>query len=414
MVIAAMLAVGCGAFSTVDAAPALAPVLTLTPTAAVPGQTVTLNGSGFSSASISGGAGPNSVHQVTGTGGAAVTLGGITLTAPHVTYPIILDSAGNLLANVVIPIDNTTLADGDRDLKITDSGGATGSARLTIPKRSIGLAPTTSRRGSTVSVNGAGFPAASPSISGSGTVAIDYGGITVANAATTSTGTFQTTFQVPTGAIIPSTNTVTVTALGFTANATSQHSVPSASITVNPTSGSAGSRVTVSGANFPGFATGSTLTLGNISVLSLPAPTTDGDGIFATSFLVPQAPPGANVVSVVAGGVSALTNFTVEASLVIPTPTPAPTATPTPKPPVEPARALAPLVATDNLLRVWAFDNSTKQWSFFDPRPVFAAANSIKELVTGRVYWIKVERNQTPTLDGNERTLFGGWNILAW
>jgi hypothetical protein len=405
MVIAAMVASGYVTFSTLGAAPALAPVLTLTPNVAVPGQTVTLNGSGFSSAFIAGGAGPNGVHQITGAGGRVVILG-VTLTAPHVTYPINLDSAGNLLANIVIPVNSTNLVEGTRDLSVTDSGGGIGTAKLTIPKRSITLDPATSRRGSTVKLTGTGFPATNPTISGSVTVGIDYGGITVANAVTTSTGAFETTFQVPTGAIIPSTNTVTVTVLGFSATATGVHLVPSASITVNPSSGSAGSQVTVSGTNFPGFTTSSMLSVGIVSVLPLPAPATDRDGSFSASFIVPQLPLGAQVVSAVAGGVSALASFTVEASLVTPTPTPIP--------PAEPAKALAPLVAADNLLRVWTFDNSTKEWSFFDPRPVFAAANTIKELVTGRVYWINVESNQTSTLNGKERSLFAGWNIVAW
>jgi hypothetical protein len=406
MAIAALLAVGYGALSTVGAAPAHAPALTLTPNVAVPGQSVTLIGSGFSSASVPGGAGPYGVHQVTGAGAIAVTLGGIKLTAPHVTYPIILDSAGNLLVNIVIPVDSATLIDGTRDLKITDSGGGIGTANLTIPKRSIGLEPSTSRRGTTVKVNGTGFPATSPSISGGAAVGIDYGGITLTDAATTSTGTFQATFQVPTSAIIPSTNTVTATVFGFTANATIKHSVPSASITVSPTSGSAGSQVTLSGTNFPGFTTSSMLTLGNVSALPLPAPATDREGGFTAVFVVPQLPLGAQVVSVVAGGVSALTNFTVVPPLVTPTPTPIP--------PVEPAKALAPLMAADNLQRVWTFDNATKEWSFFDPRAVFAAANSIKGLVMGQVYWINVKINQTSTLNGKERSLFAGWNIVAW
>ena len=381
--------------------------LGLTPNVAVPGQAVTIQGSGFSPVSIPGGAGPNNVHQVTGVGGITITLAGIPLAAPHVTYPINLDSAGNLLVNIVIPIDSTTLVDGDRELKIEDSGGRTGNVKLPIPKRSIGLEPATSRRGSIVNVNGAGFPANSPTISGSVSVDIAYAGTTVATAVTTPTGTFQTTFQVPiAGTTIPSVNTVTATALGFTAKATSQHSVPSASITVNPTSGSAGSQVTVLATNFPGFGTISILTIGNVSVLPLPTPPIDGEGGFTTSFVVPQLPLGVHVVSAVAGGVSALTNFTVVAPLLTPTPTPIP--------PAEPAKALAPLVAAGSLLRVWTFDNATKQWSFFDPRPVFAAANTIKELVTGRVYWINVESNQTSTLNGKERSLFAGWNIVAW
>ena len=71
-------------------------------------------------------------------------------------------------------------------------------------------------------------------------------------------------------------------------------------------------------------------------------------------------------------------------------------------------------MAADNLLRVWTFNNAAKQWTFFDPRPVFTAANSIKKLVTGRVYWINVERNEMYALNGKERSLFAGWNIVAW
>ena len=408
MLIAALLAGDCGAFSPVAASPALQAV-TLTPAAAVPGETVTLNGSGFSTAFIPGGPGPNGVHQVTGVGGIAVTLAGVKLAAPNVTYPINLDSAGNLLANIVIPINSATLVDGSRDLTITESGGGTGTVKLSIPKRSFVLVPTTSRRGSIITVTGAGFPATNPSLSGSITVGIDYGGVTLANVATTSTGTFETTFQVPTGAAIPSTNTVTATVLGFSATASSEHSVPSASITLSPTSGFAGSQVTVSGINFPGFTTGSMLTVGIVSVLPVPTPATDGDGSFTTSFVVPQLPLGSQVVSAVAGGVSALASFTVVPSLVTPA-----TPTPTPIPPVVPASALAPLLAADNLVRVWTFDNATKAWSFFDPRPAFVASNSIMEFVTGRVYWINLERDQEPTLNGEERSLFAGWNLVSW
>jgi CSLREA domain-containing protein len=81
-------------------------------------------------------------------------------------------------------------------------------------------------------------------------------------------------------------------------------------------------------------------------------------------------------------------------------------------PQVLPATALAPLGT--NLVRVWGFDNATKEWSFFDPRPGFAAANSIKELVTGRVYWINVKIDQTVTLGSGTYSLSAGWNLIGW
>ena len=78
----------------------------------------------------------------------------------------------------------------------------------------------------------------------------------------------------------------------------------------------------------------------------------------------------------------------------------------------DPALALAPLV--DNLVRVWAFNNATQEWTFYDPRPAFTHINTVTGLVTGQPYWIIVRMNQTVTLDSKERTLFAGWNIIVW
>ena len=67
-----------------------------------------------------------------------------------------------------------------------------------------------------------------------------------------------------------------------------------------------------------------------------------------------------------------------------------------------------------NLLRVWHFNNSTKSWTFFDPRPAFASANTIINMATGEVYWINVFGDQTVTLNSQQRILTAGWNLLSW
>ena len=93
---------------------------------------------------------------------------------------------------------------------------------------------------------------------------------------------------------------------------------------------------------------------------------------------------------------------------------PMPMPTPTPVPAVEPAVALHPLLDSDHLVRVWTFNNSTKTWTFFYPRPAFAAANTIIVMTSGQVYWINVLSKQTPTLNGQQRVLSAGWNLLSW
>ena len=72
-----------------------------------------------------------------------------------------------------------------------------------------------------------------------------------------------------------------------------------------------------------------------------------------------------------------------------------------------PADALAALIANDNnLVRVWQFDASMQNeapdfgWSLYDPRPLFADANTIEMVEGGEFYWINVQNEQTAMLGG--------------
>lgn len=77
-----------------------------------------------------------------------------------------------------------------------------------------------------------------------------------------------------------------------------------------------------------------------------------------------------------------------------------------------PGQALAPIA--DILVRVWHYDNATKRWSFYDPRPDFAQFNTVTKIIPGQVYWIKVVDNQKAVLRGKGRNLFIGWNLVPW
>ena len=76
------------------------------------------------------------------------------------------------------------------------------------------------------------------------------------------------------------------------------------------------------------------------------------------------------------------------------------------------AQALEPL--GDNLVMVWEFDRANQEWSFYDPSPGFAQFNTVKMMTPGGFYYIVVERDQTTNLNGQQRTLFPGWNPLNW
>lgn len=383
------------------------PAILLSPSSAVANQTITLSGANFTSPNTPGGAGAGGVHQITGNGASLVTLDGQPLDPPLVDYPVDLYGGGNLLVTVVLPTTTTTITSGNLDMTVTDSFGQSATATLTIPKRSLTITPDEGPRGSLITVGGSGFPASNPRTAAR-SVSLTYGGIPVGSAATDAAGGFSTTFTVPLTVDISSTNTIAATGSGTTGTATVNHKVPSPTLTLTPSQAAAGDTIGISGSGFLGFSTVTTVNIGNLSVLPYPIPTVPADGSLSLSVLVPQMNLGAQVVRLIVGGHSVSATFTIVEGA--PTPTPLPTAAPSPV--VETATALEPLA--ENLVRVWSFDNATKGWSYYDPRPVFASTATVTQLVRGRIYWIKLNDAQTVTLNGEERTMYVGWNLLAW
>ena len=73
------------------------------------------------------------------------------------------------------------------------------------------------------------------------------------------------------------------------------------------------------------------------------------------------------------------------------------------------ADVFADEIASDNLVRVWRFDNATQTWAFFDPRPAFADANTLTEASSGDIVWVNVI--EQTTFQG--QTLFPGWNLIS-
>ena len=81
-----------------------------------------------------------------------------------------------------------------------------------------------------------------------------------------------------------------------------------------------------------------------------------------------------------------------------------------------PAIDLEPL--GDRLVRVFNFSNTTKTWSFYDPREAFSQANTLSTLVSGEVYWVKVTETATVRLNDKFVTLTciqgNCWNQIVW
>lgn len=382
--------------------------LVVEPQIVVPNQRVLLTGRGFTSLVVPDGNGPLGSHQITGVGQSVITVGGTPLKPPFAFYPINFDDFGNWATTISIPVTDVTVAGGAITVKAVDDQGIVETAQVIIGIPSITLEPETSRINTDVSVTGRGFPASNVLTRVNSQVPISYAGFALTVVSADDLGGFTATIRVPASTRISSNNIVRATVVGFDQWGMAVHAVPRPTITLSPSSGVPGTAVTVAGKGFPPNAVISSSRAGDINVLSAPAPVTDGDGNLLTFFTMPIFLPGVQTVSVTAGGLTGNGVFTViEGAAVVQT-------LPTPSPSALPADALASLTQGENLLRVWTFNNGSKTWEFFDPRPAFVNANTINRMVPSYIYWFQLKRGQAASLNGRVVSLFEGWNLVPW
>ena len=409
----------------------IAPSISVYPNPAVPNQAVVITGTGFSPAPT--GIGQLGTHSITGIGTSVISATGTPLGPSYVTYPIDVDSDGGLYARFRVPPDYVSHSGGSIIIQVRDSGNRTGSANLSLLKPEIYLVPASSGPGSKIQVKGFGFPANSRLNHGCERVNITYKTDKVVTAFPDSSGSFSATVEVPRATAIASSNTITATPEGCGGNlsATATHKVPSRSVSVTPNLTRIGETVTVTGVSYSGFTIMSqafldpTTTVDDKGVSTttgtsiLPtANQTAGDGGFSFTFVVPAGTKvGAHSVLVTAAGLTSTAPFVVVTQTDLPTSTPGPTVTPVPTPTPGPALTTTPAAGTtplgESLLRVWSFGNADG-WTFYDPRAEYAEFVNLTHLIPGRPYWIEMLSNQKVVLNGRERNLREGWNLVSW
>ena len=390
----------------------LIPVLNVTPKLAVPNQIVTLFGSGFTPSVVVNGELLSPTHQITGVGPSVISIDGDPLSAPDVTYPVNFDTMGNWVASITVPLTLATVAGNQLVITAVDDLGVTQTTRLDFKTPIIRVDPETSSRNSDLILSGLGFPSSNTVTAPNVKVSITYSGVVLGEITPNYFGELDAVFTVPAVVNTPSTNIVQASIVGYNRVAITTHSVPGANIVASPTTGRAGSVVTITASGFPTISPVSSIRVGNTTVSAPPAPITNQDGSFVSSFNMPLLSAGVHTITAAAGGVSAVVPFTltegeVVLDQVLPTPIPESSSP-------HPVNAFANLAEDDNLIRGWTFDNADKSWSFYDPRPAFSKANSIITMKQGRVYWIRLNETQTTALNGKSRVLFVGWNLLPW
>jgi len=317
------------------------------------------------------------------------------------------------IAGTTSILSSTLLNEAIHELKVIDSNGAEGTLLVTIAERTLEVTPASARPRDVVTIIGRNF--ISDNQDGlSTTVSVKYDCGSTSRTVTADpdvSGNFRETLRIPSGCAIPSTNTLSaeISADSKTTGVieTVTHEIPEGLITIEPGRGASGSRITLHGEGFRTFETVAKVEFGGLGTLGGRTVNTDGNGDFVIEGLqVPGLDPGIHAVKVeVSTGsnrTTSSTSFEVMATGLIGEPTP-----------VEEVYAMS-----DSLLRIFWYDNSSKEWLFNDRNPDFADVNDLDEMVSGGVYWILVNSDVTLDVVGAliELTCIGDncWNLITW
>ena len=347
--------------------------LEVTPSTVVPGQVISVTGSGFKGASTIDAGG--------------VVIGSIAAN----TAELLVNNVGSVTFDVSVP---DGIAAGDTKVVVTDAAGRVGEAKITVSKAALTLDPEESLVGSDIMVSGVGFPA-------NDLVLIKYNGNTITTSNTDSTGTFSKGIVVPSSGIATG-GSYSVTAESqindVSVSASKTHKTPKPAVTLSNASAIPGSSITLDGANFKGFVQVYRIEIGGQNVTTLPAPATDQWGSFSATVQVPQLSPGRYAVKAIVedtGGDSA-TEFlqVVETVEVVST---------------DPADVFADL--GDRLVRVWYLDRATQDWQFYDPDPAFASFNRLTEVTSGQVVTVIISDGEPVEFQG--KSLYQGTNPIS-
>ena len=383
------------------------PVISITPSSVLANQRISLVGTGFSSNAIIGDddllEGPDASNDLS-----KISVGGDVIHKNRINggEDVDVDSGGNWSASVDMPLAAATTADGDRTIRVTDSGGRTGVIIVAVPARTVTITPDQGRVGTIAVVRGAGFPSKNDEGSSFNVeIVYDAGNDkeTTVSAVPDASGRFEVQLRIPTTASIPSTNTVKVAFEddeGVAVVTTVAHEVPEGIVNLSTTSGGPGSTVTVSGEGFKSFVPISLVKVGSLDVTPAPKPSTDGNGMMSFDITVPGLDVGIQTIEVSVGDTTASTGFTVTESGVNPGDI------------VKVAPGLEDL--GDNFVNIWHFNNDLKTWSFFDGED----GSDLTHLITGETYLLQIKATVEVILNRDTRNLtcVGGncWNQVVW
>ena len=290
-------------------------------------------------------------------------------------------------------------------IEVVDSTGFEGEADITILDPTVSVSPDTAGPRDYITVSGENWPVSNEDDDFEVDIEVDGRS---RSATIDSSGRFRYEYRLSSGIALGEEHDVTVSFVGYGGDFDEEasFSTPDAGISVMPGAASPGDTISVELLGMPVFQVVSEVRIAGGNRLGGQVVNTDRDGnATVTNILVPAADPGHYSVRVTVGSETAVGQLEILDDSVV-------TGTATELP-----GAVSDL--GDNLEAIFHFNNTSKAWTFYDPRPEFADLNTLDQLVSGQPYWVLVKDNQED-VDWNGRlvnfTCAAGdcWNLEIW
>ena len=302
--------------------------------------------------------------------------------------------------------NNPTLDDDTYTIKVVDQGGFEGEVDVTILEPTVSVTPETASPRDYIVISGENWPISTADQDNS--VVIEVDGRT-RNADIGSTGRFRYEYQLRSTIKIGDEHDVTVTYRDGTRDDIEEEgsfSVVQAELTVTPAAAGPGQTISVEIQGMPPYTLVDHVRIDGANRLGGRNVNTDREGdATVDNILVPFLDPGFYPVEVRVGNETRVAQFEVLAEALVP----------------GVAATLPDAVSGlgDSLEAIFHFNNTSKEWTFFDPRPEFADLNTLTELNTGQPYWVLVDHSHED-VDWNGRLVNftcaadDCWNLEIW
>ena len=327
---------------------------------------------------------------------------------------VVTTSSGQFTVTVNVWHDgagNPALDADEYTIKVTDSNGYEGKTKITILEPTVMVTPLVAGPRDSITIRGANWPVTTSDDDYDVDITIDN---KTRSASIDSTGRFNYPYQLSGGIDIGMEHDIVVS---FTTSPnigdieeTITFSVPSANVVITPLAAAPGESIDLEITGMPIYERVTEVTIDGGNRLGGTAINTDSEGdVTITGIVIPFADPGFYPVKIVVGTGGSAETAIVQLEILA-------------ESDVRGVASPLPGAVTDlseNLVRIFHFNTSSKVWTFYDPRPEFEGLNTLTELAAGQPYWILVpETQENVVLNGRTRdlTCVGGdcWNQLVW